>query len=178
MEHLVPAAETQQFLDFPALVAGDPSGILGGIGDQATCQHVALSPRWNSPSIRVTPAGNRLLPADKARTAPSSTTRVPAHFSEPLIQRLRADKGEASGRNQLQRALPSISAANAPTWRPSAIAMRQPAAIAMRAAISLVTMPPWESAEAAAPPMASISGVISRISGMCLADLSLRGSPV
>ena len=66
----------------------------------------------------------------------------------------------------MQRALPSISAPSAPTARPSAIAMRQPAAMAMRPAISLVTMPPFDSSEAALPPIASISGVISRISGM------------
>src|SRR5204863_10103021 len=84
------------------------------------------SPRLNSPSIAVTPAGSRLLPADRARTAPSSTSRVPAGLSEPLIHFLRADRGEASGRNQEQRALPSITAPSAPTARPSAIAIRQP----------------------------------------------------
>ena len=74
--------------------------------------------------------------------------------------------------------MPSITAPSAPTARPSAIAMRQPAAMAMRPAISLVTMPPFDISEAAAPAIASISGVISRISGMCLAVASLRGSPV
>jgi hypothetical protein len=56
--------------------------------------------------------------------------------------------------------------------------MRQPAAMAMRPAINLVTMPPLESVDAALPPIASISGVISRISAMCAACGSLRGSPV
>src|SRR6185437_2488186 len=97
----------------------------------------------------VTPAGSRLLPLDRARTAPSSTTRAPADFSEPLIHFLRAESGEPSGRNQLHRALPSITAPSAPTGRPSAIAIRQPAAMAMRPAISLVTMPPLESSDAA-----------------------------
>ena len=50
--------------------------------------------------------------------------------------------------------------------------------MAMRPAISLVTMPPFDSAEAALPPIASISGVISRISGMNFAEASVRGSPV
>ena len=126
----------------------------------------------------MTPAGSRLLPADSARTAPSSTVSAPAVFSEPLIHFLRADRGEPSGRNQLQRALPSIRAPSAPTARPSAIAMRQPAAMAMRPAISLVTMPPLDSSEAAVPPIASMAGVISRISGMNVAEASLRGSPV
>src|SRR5258708_6334777 len=128
--------------------------------------------------MAVTPAGGRLLPADSARPARSSTVSAPAVLSDPLIHFLRADNGEPSGRNQLQRALPSISAPSAPTARPSAIAMRQPAAMAMRPARSLVVMPPLDSADAALPAIASIARARSRTSGMHLGAASLRGSPV
>src|SRR5216683_4314266 len=42
VDHPVPAAKAQQFLDFHALVAGNAAGVLGGIGHQATGQHAAL----------------------------------------------------------------------------------------------------------------------------------------
>ena len=46
------------------------------------------------------------------------------------------------------------------------MAMAQPAAVAIFAAAILVAMPPEPTADAEPPPMASISGVISRTSGM------------
>ena len=49
---------------------------------------------------------------------------------------------------------------------PAVMAMAQPAAVAIFAAAILVAMPPEPTADAEPPPMASISGVMSRTSGM------------
>ena len=48
----------------------------------------------------------------------------------------------------------------------------------MRAAITLVAMPPRPTSEAESPAIASISGVISRTKGMNRAAGSLLGSAV
>ena len=61
----------------------------------------------------------------------------------PAIQRLREERPSGGGRNQVQRA-PSSIARSGWSRLPSAIAMAQPAPVAMRAAISLVRMPPEE----------------------------------
>jgi hypothetical protein len=58
---------------------------------------------------------------------------------------------------------------------PSVIAMAQPAAVAVRAAITLVFMPPLDRPEPASPAIASISGVIASISGRCAAAASPAG---
>ena len=81
------------------------------------------------------------MPRVNALTAPSSTTSAPATLTAPAIQRLRAVAGSASGMNQVTRAPPSIAASGC-SPSPRAITMRQPAAIAIRAAASFVTMPP------------------------------------
>ena len=56
--------------------------------------------------------------------------------------------------------------------------MAQPAAVAIFAAAILVAMPPEPTADAEPPPMASISGVMSRISGMSRAVELRLGSAV
>ncbi len=58
------------------------------------------------------------------------------------------------------------------------MAIAQPAVVAILAAAILVAMPPDPTADAEPPPFASISGVISRISGMSLAAGSRFGSAV
>ena len=83
----------------------------------------------------------------------------------PAIQRFRAVSGDAEGRNQVHFAPCSI-AVKGDEIRPCAMTRRQPAAMAMRAAASLVTMPPeLHSRHHRGPAMASISGVSSVISG-------------
>jgi len=97
------------------------------------------SPRSNWPTTSLMPAGSRLLPLASAwrrrhrppRAADRNMRRQPA---------LRAVSGSAEGRNQV-RARHSAAPAGMRVW-PSVIAMRQPAVMAMRAAASLVTMPP------------------------------------
>ena len=58
------------------------------------------------------------------------------------------------------------------------MAMAQPAAVAIFAAAILVAMPPEPTADAEPPPIASISGVISRTSGISRAVGSRLGSAV
>ena len=68
---------------------------------------------------------------------------VPTGFRAPAIQRLRAVRGSSLDRNQVQRS-PRAMAESGLARRPSAMAMRQPAATAILAAASLVIMPPEE----------------------------------
>ena len=106
---------------------------------------------------------------------------APDGLTAPAIHALRADRGSPRGRNNV--ALPPASmaargpATESPTF-PLAINMRQPAFIEMRAAASLVTIPPELYPAAASPAIASISGPISETKGMCRAAGSLRGSVV
>ena len=59
---------------------------------------ITRSPRWKPPCTAVTPAGNRLLPFDKARAAPSSTEISPDGETDPAIQLLRAARGCAQSK--------------------------------------------------------------------------------
>ena len=90
------------------------------------------------------PAGSRLLPraqrADRAVVDDERARRVDRAGDPALARRARlaARQEQVAARAGLdrgERAWPAFVA-------PSAISMRQPAAIAMRAAASLVTMPP------------------------------------
>ena len=90
-----------------------------------------------------TPAGSKDRPADNALAAPASTRSVPSGASAPAIQRLRAERPSGAGRNQVQRA-PCCKAASGWATLPMAIAMAQPAWVAIWAATSLVRMPPEE----------------------------------
>ncbi len=88
----------------------------------------------------------------------------------------------ACGRTTVARA-PSCSAVRGPApepGRPAAIRVAQPAAWAMRAATSLVAMPPAPTAALAfaAPARASISGVTASTSPMWRAPASSLGSAV
>ena len=58
--------------------------------------------------LEITPAGNKLLPPIRARTAPSSTTIAPAGFKVPAIHCLRVATGVEDGTNQVQRAPSSM----------------------------------------------------------------------
>jgi hypothetical protein len=112
----------------------------------------------------VTPAGNSDLPRPSAATAPASSRRRPRGFIA-AIQRLRAACGSSCAVNHVAaRHLPAPQ--RAPSAAPSVIAMAQPAAVAVRAAISLVFMPPFDRPEPASPAIASISGVIASITAM------------
>jgi len=95
----------------------------------------------------------------------------------PKIQRLRAAWGSPSGSNQVQGA-PSASAVRGRSTAPRLIAMAQPARIAALAAMSLVFMPPLESAEPTPPAMASICGVTAATLSSRSAEAELRGSAV
>jgi hypothetical protein len=79
--------------------------------------------------------------------------------------------------NQVQRP-PSSTARTGWRSRPEAIAMWQPAASAMRAAVTLVIMPPLPNSVAASPAMASISGVTAWTSATSFAAGSRVGSAV
>jgi len=97
-----PAAKAQQALDLALFAPRDaaassrhrPPGRAPARGRPSLTS--TTSPRRNSPSMLVTPAGSRLLPADSARTAPSSTVSAPRRLERPAIHFLRADRGEAS----------------------------------------------------------------------------------
>ncbi len=78
------------------------------------------------------------------------------------IQRLRACCGSRCGVNQVALA-PAASAVSGRGVAPSVIAMAQPPAVAVLAAISLVFMPPLDRPETPSPAIASISGVILSI---------------
>ena len=77
---------------------------------------------------------------------------------------MRAACGSSVAVNHVTRA-PASSAVKGCSTAPSAIAMAHPAAVAVRAAITLVFMPPFDSPDPASPAIASISGVIASISG-------------
>ena len=90
---------------------------------------------------------------------------------------MRAACGSPSGSNQVQGA-PASSARSGRSTAPSLIAIAQPARVAVRAAISLVFMPPRDSAEPAPPAIASIAGVIAVTMSSRIADGSTRGLAV
>ena len=135
---------------------------------------MTASPRSNWPLTLLTPAGSRLRPDCSAARAPSSITITPLGSSVPAIQRLRAVTGLALARNQVQGA-PSPSARSGCSPLPDAMTMCVPAATAILAAASFVTMPPRESSVAASPAIASISGVMAVITSSRLAFGVLRG---
>src|SRR6202171_1831768 len=110
---------------------------------------ITASPRENSPSTRITPAGNRLLPARNAVTAPASMVSVPFGSRDPAIHRLRAVTGLAGVRNQVQRP-PSDIACSGCSIVPDAISMCVPAVVAILAASVLVCMPPGDNSDIAA----------------------------
>ena len=152
VDHLVAATVAEKLLDFTAFVARDAARVGVGVGHQAA-RHLASAggrappPRRRArsgPRPPVTPAGSRLLPDRSAASAPSSTVSVPAGLSDAgdpvLARRARARLRQEPG---LARA-PCRGRAGHAALRPSAIAMRQPAPMATRAAASLVTMPPDE----------------------------------
>src|SRR6201999_2327182 len=117
----------------------------------------------------MTPAGNRLLPARKAFTAPASMVSVPLGSSEPAIQRFRAVTGLAGVRNQVQRP-PSDMACSGCSILPEAISIWVPAVVAILAASILVYMPPRDNSDSAAPAIASISEVTDSTIGISLAS--------
>ena len=125
----------------------------------------------------MTPTGRRLAPPSKARAAPGSTISVPFVSSAPAIQVLRAVAGEEAVRNQVQRA-PSTTRRSGFLGRPSAISICVPPAVAILPASIFVRMPPRDRLDAASPAMPSISGVIRRTTGMCLAEGSETGGAV
>src|SRR5690348_10461515 len=102
---------------------------------------------------------------------------APLGRSAPAIHCLRAFSGLDAGRNQLQSA-PSSRRRTGCIGAPAAMAMAHPADVAILAAAILVAMPPDPTAEAEPPPIASISGVISRTSGIRRAVGSRFGSAV
>ena len=124
-----------------------------------------------------TPAGSSDRPAASAFAAPASTRSVPSGARAPAIHRLRAERPSGAGRNQVQRAPCSSAARGCGTW-PTAIAIAQPAWVAIWAATSLVRMPPEEYPGGGSPPIASISGVSAATTGICAAAGSRRGSAV
>ena len=101
------------------------------------------SPRSKLPSTPRTPAGSSERPEASARAAPASTESAPSGESAPAIQRLRAERPSGAGRNQVQRASCSSAAGAAPDGRARS-PWRSPAWVAMRAAASLVRIPPDE----------------------------------
>src|SRR6266700_4180856 len=129
---------------------------------------MTASPRANCPSTRMTPAGNRLLPARKALTAPASMVRVPFGSRDPAIHRLRAVTGLAGVRNQVQRP-PSDIACSGCSILPDAISIWVPPVVAILADSILVRMPPRDNSDSAAPAIASISEVTDSTIGVSFA---------
>ena len=68
---------------------------------------------------------------------------LPCGWRLPKSQRFRAERPSGAGRNQVQRP-PSASARKGCGASPGAIAMAHPDAVAIRAAVSLVRIPPEE----------------------------------
>ncbi len=99
----------------------------------------------------------------------------PRGLSVPAIHCLRAASGEPALTNQVQ-GLPASMAASGRRRLPLAMTVAHPADSAMRAATSLVTMPPEPNSVAEAPASASMSGVISCTSGIRRAPGSRVGS--
>ncbi len=116
---LVASTVAEAGLDFTGFVADDPARVGRGVRRQAAAEErgrrrsrtidrraldeVAVDARRRRPA-----AGSCPRPAP--RTAPSSTTSVPAGFSVPAIHCLRAACGVAAGRNQVQRSPASMRA--------------------------------------------------------------------
>jgi hypothetical protein len=132
------------------------------------------SPRPNCPSTPVTPAGSSDLPGQRRARAPASTGDLARGFIA-AIQRLRAACGSPCareprrGRAVFQRLAAGCS--TAPFGDRHGAARR----VAVRAAISLVFIPPLDRPEPASPAIASISGVIvDHVEAPCRAVGSVR----
>ncbi len=163
------AARIAQHLGDPArTVARDDRAPRRRRSRRAPRDQRAVGPQRPRPGRR---AGNR--PRRRARRPAAATCRAPArptapastmrlaqrlHARDPLLARgvrvaVRLEPGRGGARRQRR------AAAGRPS--PRVIAMAQPPCIAVLAAISLVRMPPRDSAVPAPPAIASISGVIS-----------------
>src|SRR5579883_655271 len=121
---------------------------------------ITASPRSNCPVTPFTPAGRRLRPDCSADRAPASITTTPFGSKVPAIHRLRAVIGFADAKNQVQEAPLPIACSGCSSF-PDAMIICVPAATAIFAAASFVTIPPRESSVPASPAIASISGVIA-----------------
>ena len=89
----------------------------------------------------------------------------------------RAARGEAAAGNHVARPPDSSARSGCSTW-PFVIAIRQPAATAMRAASSFVRMPPEPCGLPGPPAISQCSGRSSATSPMCRAPASAWGSAV
>src|SRR5262249_31735177 len=139
---------------------------------------ITKSPRSNSPVILIAPAGSRLEPLINAFSAPASTIILPIGFTPDTIHFLRAVRGLVLEMNTEYLTFPLSKFFNGLDKFPLVITQVAPALTAIFAASILVFIPPEPTEDKASPAIFTISVVISLISQICFADLSLEGLEV
>ena len=124
----------------------------------------------NSPTTSVTPAGNSETPRSRiAVTAPSSRISFPRGVEAWASQRSREFVFEACASKNVPNSSPAITRSD---WASEVRSIGIPALVAMRAASTLVTIPPLPTPAEPAPPSA-----IPSISAIC-ATLRIAFAPL
>ena len=137
------------------------------------------SPRWNSLSVSLIPAGSKLpFPFLRAVAAPSSTIILPREDSLLTIHLFLLSSLVVVGRKRVPMDSPSASLVMTSGRLPSAMATAMAELVATLAAAILVAIPPVPRLVPAPPAMRSISASILFTVGMSLALESRRGSAV
>src|SRR5665811_2461022 len=103
---------------------------------------VTASPDTKSPSTPVIPTGRRLLPESRAPAAPSSTVTRPRDGFPYNSHNLNAPKPRLLGRKTVPTPCPLMQSSI--TWGriPGAMTVATPPLVAMRAARTLLSIPP------------------------------------
>ena len=119
-----------------------------------------VSPATKSPCTSVTPAcSNEVLRCTSAWRAPSSTNTDPAICAAKAIHNLRADSCRSCGRNWVPTVRSPATASDSTfSLRAAAITVRTPDHEAIRAAESLLAIPPLPRAVPDAPAFTESNG--------------------
>ena len=165
MDHFVAPAKAEQCFDVRAAFADDARGVAIAVGDHAARDLVAVAIEHAHGVAARKAAAHRRRRRRAAGSCPSAAPagrqrRWSRHRWGAANRRSTAcahsRDSTTAGTSCTRRPLPG--GARDASARPAAMAMAQPAAVAIFAAAILVAMPPEPTADAEPPPMASISG--------------------
>ena len=145
----------------------------------STSRTSTVSPSTNDPSTSTTPAGSRLVErSTSARRAPSSTVTVPATRAANAIHSLRAPRRRLRASKRVPTGSPRDGTGSTSGRAALAITVGTPDHEAMRAASSLLAMPPLPRPLPPAPAVMASSGSSPRPVTPASAAGSRRGSAV